>query len=99
MNLPVILSPVANREFLEAAAWYETTTERGETVIEHVQQVLDRIAQMPELRPCIYRDIRRAQVPRFPYNVLYRTLTDRLELIAVFHGKRDPRIWQSRVER
>jgi len=97
MNLPVILGPAADREFVEAAAWYEEKMGRGEEFIERVQDVLDRIGRMPELHAMVYRDIRRAPVQRFPYSVLYRVLADRIEVIAVFHGKRDPRIWQSRA--
>ncbi|WP_205679059.1 hypothetical protein [Aquisphaera insulae] len=37
MNLPVILSPEADRGFVEAAAWYEQHTGRGEELIERVR--------------------------------------------------------------
>ena len=97
MNLPVILSPVADREFVEAAAWHERQTGRGEAFIEHVQKALDRLSRMPELHAIVYRDIRRARVQRFPYNIFYRILVDRIEVIAVFHNKRDPKLWQSRA--
>ncbi len=97
MNLPVIFSPAADREFVEAAAWYEEKTGRGEEFIDRVQDVLDRIGRMPELHAMVYRDIRRARVQRFPYGVLYRVLADRVEVIAVFHSKRDPRNWRSRA--
>jgi toxin ParE1/3/4 len=97
MNLPVILSPAADREFEEAAAWYEQQAGLGEKFIERVQESLDRIGQLPELHAIIYQDVRRVRVPGFPYNVLYRMLADRIEVIAVFHTSRDPKIWKSRA--
>ena len=97
MNLPVLLSPAAGREFVEAAAWYEQQARRGDVFIGCVQEVLDLIGRQPELHAVIYRALRRARVQRFPYSVFYRVLPDRVEVIAVFHGRRDPRIWQSRT--
>lgn len=97
MNLPLILGPAADAEFGEAAAWYERRAGLGEAFIERVQEALDRIGQMPELHATVYRDIRRASVRRFPYSVLYRVLPGRIEVIAVFHDKRNPKTWQSRA--
>ncbi len=97
MNLSVILSPAADREFEAAAAWYEQEAGLGGTFVERVQEALDRIGQMPELHAVVYQNIRRVRVPRFPYNLYYRILGDRVEVIAVSHNKRDPKIWQSRA--
>ena len=97
MNLPVIFSPAADREFEEAAAWYEQEAGLGDEFIERVQEALDRIGRMPELHATIYQDLRRIRVQGYPYDVVFRILVDRIELIAVFHNKRDPRIWKSRA--
>jgi plasmid stabilization system protein ParE len=97
MNLPVILSPMADREFVEAAAWYEREAGLGGAFIGQVQDALERIGRMPEMYATIHRDIRRARVHRFPYSVLFRVLPDRIEVIAVFHDKRNPKAWQSRA--
>jgi plasmid stabilization system protein ParE len=37
------------------------------------------------------RDLRRANLKRFPYHFLYRILSDRLRVIAVRHHKQNPR--------
>jgi plasmid stabilization system protein ParE len=36
-------------------------------------------------------------VRRFPYSVFYRVEADRIVVLAVFHGRRNPRIWQARA--
>lgn len=97
MNRPVVLSPAADRKFEEATVWYEQKAGLGERFVDRVQETLDRIGPMPELYAVTYRNIRRARVPQFPYNVYYRILDDRIEVIAVFHHKRNPKVWQSRA--
>lgn len=97
MTLPVILSPAATREFEAAAMWNEGEAGLGERFVERVQVALDLIGQSPELHATVYRDLRRVRVQGFPYNILYRILLDHVEVIAVVHNKRDPKIWQSRA--
>ena len=97
MNLPVILSPVADQDLDAAASWYEQQARLGETFVERAQQAVDQIGQMPELHAVIYRGIRRVQIPRFPYNMFYRIEVDRIEVIAVLHARRNPSIWRSRA--
>jgi plasmid stabilization system protein ParE len=41
--------------------------------------------------------VRCALVRRFPYAVYYRVEPERIVVIAVFHTKRDPGVWQSRA--
>jgi plasmid stabilization system protein ParE len=96
MNLPLILSPAADREFEEAAIWYERQAGLGEAFTERTQNALDQIGRTPELPAPIHQDIRRVRVQRFPYDVFYRVLLDRIEVIGILHNKRDPKTWQSR---
>jgi len=97
MNRSLILTPAAEQEFEEAATWYEQVAELGEEFVEQVQQALNRIEQSPELPAILYRNIRRVRVAQFPYCVYYRVLADHIEVTAVFHNKRNPKIWQSRA--
>ncbi len=97
MNLPIILSPAATRDVEAAAERYEKDAGLGTRFVARVQEAFDRIGQMPESHAVAYRDIRRARMAQFPYNVYYRVLADRVEILAVVHGRRDPSAWQSRV--
>jgi hypothetical protein len=47
--------------------------------------------------PIKHADIRRVPVRRFPYCVFYRVEPDRIVVLAIFHGRRNPRIWQARA--
>jgi plasmid stabilization system protein ParE len=59
--------------------------------------VLDRIAALPTLHQLVYKDARRGVVQGFPYSVFYRVKPTHIVVVAVFHSKRNPAIWQARI--
>ena len=98
MSLPVVLRDEAQAEFDEAFDYYEGQRPGlGVDFVARVQQVFDRIAANPQMHGVVFADIRKAVVKRFPYCVFYRAEAARVEVIAVFHSKRDPSIWQGRA--
>jgi plasmid stabilization system protein ParE len=98
MILPVVLRLEARLEFDEAFDWYDRQRPGlGRDFVACVEQAFGRIAQTPELGGKVFRHVRRAAVRRFPYSVYYTVETDQIVVIAVFHGKRDPRVWQARI--
>lgn len=98
MTLPVVLRDEAREEFDEAFDFYESRRAGlGVDFVSRVQQVFDRIAANPQIHATVFADIRKAVVRRFPYSVFYRADATRVEVIAVFHSKRDPSVWKKRV--
>lgn len=98
MTLPVVLRDEATAEFDEAFDYYEAQRAGlGVDFAARVQQVFDRIAANPHLHAVVFADIRKAVVSRFPFCVFYRAEPARVEVIAVFHTRRDPSIWQGRA--
>jgi toxin ParE1/3/4 len=59
--------------------------------------LLIRIAAMPQIYEVAFRDVRRGRLRRFPYVIYYRVLSDKIEVIAILHARRDPTLWQDRV--
>jgi len=97
MSLPVVLRREARAEFDEAIDWYERSKAGlGVEFAERVQVALDRIAASPEAPPVVYRDVRKALVRQFPYSSMYRIRADRIVVLAVFHNRRNPKIWKTR---
>jgi plasmid stabilization system protein ParE len=91
MSLPVVLRD-------EAFDYYEKQRPGlGVAFAARVQEVFDRIGANPQLHAAVLADVRKAVVSRFPYSVFYRAEATRVEGLAVFHGRRDPSIWQGRV--
>ena len=66
--------------------------------MESINDALSRIVRNPRLYPLVYRTLRRAVVPRFPFAIFYEVTSDEIQVVAVFHSRRDPEIWKSRVE-
>ena len=97
MNLPIILLPEARDEFDAAADWYEQKrVGLGVAFVARVQESLERISRMPNIRAPLFQSIRRDLVQQFPYSVYYRMEPGQVVVISVFHNKRDPTIWQTR---
>ncbi len=89
MSLPVVLRPEVRVEFDEAFDWYEQQRPGiGVDVVEHVQEVLDRLSDRPELYAQVFQDIRRAVVRRFPFSVFYQVEPRQVVVVSVFHSRR-----------
>jgi len=91
-------TPEADAELAEARQWYAHQHEDLDIeFMERIDDVLSRIVRNPELYPVVYRALRRAVVRRFPFAVFYEVTADEVQVIAVFHSRRDPERWKSRV--
>ncbi len=87
----------ARDEMEDAFNWYEDQKATlGEDFLACVDTTLDLIEQRPESYRVVFQDFRRAVIHRFPYVIYYRIISSRIIVIAVVHGKRDPKIWQAR---
>jgi plasmid stabilization system protein ParE len=99
MSLPIILQPEARVEFDEAYDWYEAQRAGlGDRFVARVQEVFDRISANPKIHRIVFQDVRKGVVIQFPYCVFYREETSCVRVLAVFHARRDPKIWQARAE-
>jgi len=98
MTLRIVFRRAAKSEFEDAAVWYEAQRPGlGEEFTIEIEQALTRAAAAPERYPVVFGDVRRTVARRFPFSVYFRTRTDAMVVIAVFHGRRNPVIWQRRV--
>ena len=97
MSLPVILRHEAEVDVQEARDQLEAVrVGLGTQVLTRVREVLARIEKMPELHGKVWQDVRAARLKQFRYIVYFIVLADRVEVLAVLHGARDPSSWKSR---
>lgn len=97
MSLPVVWSDEAVAEFYDAERWYAGISVRlAERFVQAVETTVQLVGEFPLRFPVVYRGRRRAAVRRFPYGLFYQIETDRILVIACFHGRRNPRHWQRR---
>lgn len=98
MSLPLSFHPAVRDEANEGYRWYEARqTGLGRDFLDEVEAVLAKIVANPARFGFAERDIREGLLPRFPYAVYYRVLTDRIRVLSLFHTAQDPALWQSRT--
>ncbi|MEO6065699.1 MAG: type II toxin-antitoxin system RelE/ParE family toxin [Lysobacterales bacterium] len=98
MTLPIVFRRVARSEFLDAANWYESQRAGlGVEFIAEIDRCITRLAEHPDGLAMVRPQIRRITAQRFPFSVYFRIETSRIVVLAVFHGRRDPLIWQGRA--
>lgn len=89
--------PEALAEAVAATEWYR---ERSESLaiafLAELDRAVDSIAEAPDRWPRHSQGTRRLLLRRFPFAVVYRKSADRVEVIAVAHGRRRPGYWKSR---
>ena len=97
MTLRIAFRRAANSEFEDAAVWYnEQRIGLGEEFIVEIEEAVANAAVSPQRYPVVFGDIRRTVARRFPFSVYFRVRPNELVVLAVFHGRRNPTIWQRR---
>lgn len=90
-------SPEAENELAEARQWY--AHQRADLDLEFMESIDDAISLIvatPNQYPNIYKSLRRIVVRRFPFAIFYEVTANEIQIIAVFHSRRDPERWKSR---
>jgi plasmid stabilization system protein ParE len=99
MSLRIVFRVAAQHEVEEAALWYDQQRAGlGEEFLREIDEAVHQAAAHPERYPLVLADVRKAVARRFPYSVFFRVRHDSLAILAVFHGRRDPAVWQDRTE-
>jgi toxin ParE1/3/4 len=72
------------------------SSEAAKRFLDAIVEGADRISESPHRWPQIRHHIRRYRIRRFNYLLIYRTLKDYIEIIAVMHPSRRPGYWKKR---
>ena len=94
----ITIQPIAIKEIEEAWHWYESRRNGlGDDFILCVEETLEKISYNPKLYPIVHKKIRRAIIHRFPFSVLYFIESNKIIIIGVFQGNRNPKSWKNRI--
>lgn len=86
----------AEREFVEAARWYEDRAGLGDDFIAEHDAALLHVRKSP-LSPATLDGVHRvARLRRYPYSLIYRIEDDTIFVVAVAHQSRRPGYWRRR---
>ena len=98
MTQSISFLPEAEWDMEDVCSWYERRSEGlGTAFLQSVQNVLDTIERHPRMYPVARDEVRRAEVARFPYGIIYVVEGDIILVIGVFHNSRDPSQWRARL--
>lgn len=91
-------TPEADAELTEARRWYSHNRQGLDLeFMQRIDDVLARVASYPYFFPVVYRNLRGAVVRRFPFVVFYEVTANEVLVVSVFHSRRNPEVWKSRV--
>jgi plasmid stabilization system protein ParE len=89
----------ARRELHNAVRYYNAQRERlGEEFRDEAWETIQRINNFPLAWHPLGGSIRRCQMQRFPYGIIYEASELEIVIIAVAHLHQEPEYWRSRVQ-
>jgi plasmid stabilization system protein ParE len=95
---PIELHPESIAEARDAREWYaERSSVAADAFMAELDLAIDQIRQWPDRWAAYLHGTRRYLLKRFPYLVVYRATADKLQVIAVAHGRRRPGYWRHRI--
>ncbi len=100
MSFPSKILPDARLDIIETITWYnEQQAGLGKLFRNALTEAIHLIREQPLLFAERYRGVRLAPLKKFPYFVYYifDEQLQRIVIIAVLHGGRNPEVWKERV--
>lgn len=95
MRQRIVVRPLAQLDFEDATAWYETQKKGlGRRFVDDFDNLLERIAAHPKQFTQVAWDIRRALMKRFPYAVYFAISEPTISVVAILHQSRHPFLWK-----
>jgi toxin ParE2 len=89
----------ARRELKDAVLYYNAQRPHlGNEFRDEVWDTIQRINKFPEAWHPLSASIRRCQMNRFPYGLIYVASENEILIIAVAHLHRAPEYWRSRAD-
>jgi toxin ParE1/3/4 len=91
------LHPDALQEFEEAVEHYlALSPDTASRFVDEFEAAVAFVRRNPEAAARIEGNVKRWNFRRFPYALIYQVVDNRLVILAVMHGRRDPDYWKSR---
>jgi len=96
-RLPVEFHPAAAEDAEAAARWYHERSPQAATAyLAEVTRAVRQVSEAPEQWPPYIEDTRRYIFRRFPFFLIYRVASNRIQVIAIAHAHRRPGFWRTR---
>jgi toxin ParE1/3/4 len=99
MSFAVRKLPPAEQDALDAAIWYEERQPGlGEEFLIELDRAVRSLSESALHHRVRFADVRRAPIHRFKfYGIYYMIREEEVWILAIFHGRRHPRVLQERA--
>jgi toxin ParE1/3/4 len=95
---PIEFDSEAADEVVDGYEWYlKRSPQAASAFLSEVDRAIDSIQATPAMFAAYLHGTRRYLLKRYPYAIVYRELSDLIQIVAVAHLKRRPGYWKSRV--
>jgi plasmid stabilization system protein ParE len=104
VNKSVRTNPSADDEIFHYVAQYDATSrEIGEKLFREIRDSFELLSRYPRAGEVVPRvrlrgAARRIPLRHFPFFIIYRDLSDHVEIMALAHTARRPNYWRSRFK-
>jgi len=96
--MDVVFIEPASIELDDAIEYYNLQSPGlGKKFLEEVLETIELISRFPQLWTQNTKNTRKAVLRKFPFNLIYSELEDKLYIIAVAHQNREPEYWIERI--
>ena len=93
----IIILPFAELDIKDSVNYYANIEEGLEgKYLKVIHHAFLMISENPLSFPIVKYSIRKFALKDFPFNVFYVLEKDTIYITAVFHGKRNPKVWKTR---
>lgn len=94
---PVDIHPEAVAEAQAAYRWYLERNQIAATAfLAELDRAVELISEGPMRWPAHLHGTRRFLLRRFPFAIVYREVSETIQIVAVAHGRRKPGYWKER---
>jgi plasmid stabilization system protein ParE len=98
MKYKLNILPEAENDVREAFLWYESIRlGLGYDFLMQVDAGMRFIERNPDACSSGYKNTRKCLIKRFPFKIIYLAEEDRVTVLGVLHGKRNPELARKRV--
>jgi len=95
----LIINAFAETDLEVALNWYASRKEGlDQDFIDEIDKAIQRIRDNPRQFAVVKKQIRMSIVKRFPYGIYFYISDDIINVFAVFHFSRNPKVLQKRLK-
>ncbi len=97
-SFSIQISDEAEIDFDNSYQYYsEDSLKVADAFFKKINLGLENIRKQPTAYPVVYKSVRKYVVQKFPFVIYYQIEGAVIQVLAIFHTSRSPKIWNARL--